>query len=638
MFYPTFLRCGIFLIPLKLFSHIQMAPVRKLRAIVQHPDTQEILFDNRDTPVSTHKAIIEAITLVLPRLPAIYVPSHHTLINWNSTDGRTKKVNYREFIWIGALDSEPFFTPKGGIDPPPNIEKIPNDDGFNFLEATDLDWAELLVSRSEGKFGLDRTGTWYRWLESTTRCWQQLSDKAAQVHVTKLIGAYIDLKEKTFPFPVPREYKTVKSRVEKVAFAYGLLPLMAESLLIPELTNGNVCPDWIPLSSGIKIKLPYGQIEPIQRDDYFVCVSPLNPACYLYLIDRTRVTEDFDRGELAELPPNNLPEPREAYVLIRDFFEALSMNRDGTTNPGLYNWHIITSLYMLSGRTHWECFYNFYGSGSNGKSTLISALAAILGSGMAVELSNDTLHKRSFNLGGSHHTAHLIPLVSARLAYQDEVEDGPLAETFIRQITGDTPIPMRACGGEQFSAKLFLKVALGTNFMVTFAKEHHMTRRLRARDPNCKFVAEPVEPCERLKRPTFREFLKSPEGSAHLLFFLTREAKRLELFGNTNDLSGNEPPIPVEVQLFSSILQNNSERSILNDHLETFLKIKYVPSTDDGLTSTEVLQAFRAWCSPKGINVDKLTASALGKMLYNKVPNSSKHNVTKYQIQAKVES
>ncbi len=94
--------------------------------------------------------------------------------------------------------------------------------------------------------------------------------------------------------------------------------------------------------------------------------------------------------------------------------------------------------YTLTGDVSEQALFFLYGTGANGKSTLINALMLALGD-YAKQAAPDLLVVKR----GSHPT-ELADLFGARLVASTEVEDGrKLAESLVKQITGGEPIRAR---------------------------------------------------------------------------------------------------------------------------------------------------------------------------------------------------
>jgi putative DNA primase/helicase len=97
--------------------------------------------------------------------------------------------------------------------------------------------------------------------------------------------------------------------------------------------------------------------------------------------------------------------------------------------------------YMLTGDTSEQCLIFLYGTGANGKSTLLNIGKALLGSGLCRQTPSETIMARPNRSGA---TPELASLAGARAVMTTEVEERSLlAESLIKQMTGGDPIPAR---------------------------------------------------------------------------------------------------------------------------------------------------------------------------------------------------
>jgi hypothetical protein len=101
--------------------------------------------------------------------------------------------------------------------------------------------------------------------------------------------------------------------------------------------------------------------------------------------------------------------------------------------------------YSLSGSTNEQALLVLKGAGANGKSTFLSVLRALLGEyALAADFA-------SFLAGPSTIRNDLARLSGARLVSASEPERGrPLAESLVKQLTGEDPVTARFLFGEFF--------------------------------------------------------------------------------------------------------------------------------------------------------------------------------------------
>ncbi len=115
--------------------------------------------------------------------------------------------------------------------------------------------------------------------------------------------------------------------------------------------------------------------------------------------------------------------------------------------------------YGLTGDTSEQCFFIHYGTGSNGKSTELNTVRAVLGADYAMHTPTDTvLIKRSDAIPND-----LARLRGSRFVTAIEAEAGRrMAESLVKQMTGGDPIAARFMRAEWFefvpTHKLYLAV------------------------------------------------------------------------------------------------------------------------------------------------------------------------------------
>lgn len=115
--------------------------------------------------------------------------------------------------------------------------------------------------------------------------------------------------------------------------------------------------------------------------------------------------------------------------------------------------------YALTGDTGERVIFVFWGSGGNGKSTLLEVLRAALGD-YALRTPTETLLAKKEG-GVPNDVARLR---GARLVTASETEDGKrFSEAFIKDLTGGDTISARFMRAEWFDFKPECKVFLGTN-------------------------------------------------------------------------------------------------------------------------------------------------------------------------------
>ena len=131
--------------------------------------------------------------------------------------------------------------------------------------------------------------------------------------------------------------------------------------------------------------------------------------------------------------------------------------------------------YSLSGSTNEQALLVLKGAGANGKSTFLSVLRALLGEyALAADFA-------SFLAGPSTIRNDLARLAGARLVSASEPERGrPLAESLVKQLTGEDPVTARFLFGEFFEFVPNFKLWLCVNKLPQIhSDDDALWRRLR---------------------------------------------------------------------------------------------------------------------------------------------------------------
>jgi putative DNA primase/helicase len=133
--------------------------------------------------------------------------------------------------------------------------------------------------------------------------------------------------------------------------------------------------------------------------------------------------------------------------------------------------------YCLTGSTREQCIFMLYGHGSNGKSTFLDTLRAVLGD-YVMHARAETFMRD--NRGGGIPN-DIAALRGARVVTASEPEQGEqLDESFIKEMTGDAAITARFMRGEFFTFAPRFKVLLATNHRpVIRGTDNGIWRRIR---------------------------------------------------------------------------------------------------------------------------------------------------------------
>lgn len=133
--------------------------------------------------------------------------------------------------------------------------------------------------------------------------------------------------------------------------------------------------------------------------------------------------------------------------------------------------------YILTGKTSDQKFYNFLGSGANGKSTLLHVLRGILGDYAAVVPASALIERRR----GDSASPELAKLRGIRFVITTEFnEDDVLNAARLKSLTGGEPISARNLYKRSFTYTPQFKIFIATNHPLNIQDQSHgMKRRIR---------------------------------------------------------------------------------------------------------------------------------------------------------------
>jgi putative DNA primase/helicase len=115
--------------------------------------------------------------------------------------------------------------------------------------------------------------------------------------------------------------------------------------------------------------------------------------------------------------------------------------------------------YALTGDVSEQCLFLLHGSGSNGKSTFLKTILAMLGKDYSTQAAPDVLIA-----GMNRHPTELADLAGKRLVASIEVEEGKrLAEALVKQLTGGDPLKARLMRQDFFQFEPSFKLFLAAN-------------------------------------------------------------------------------------------------------------------------------------------------------------------------------
>jgi putative DNA primase/helicase len=117
--------------------------------------------------------------------------------------------------------------------------------------------------------------------------------------------------------------------------------------------------------------------------------------------------------------------------------------------------------YILTGDTSEEHLFFLYGTGANGKSTLLNVLKALLGPQLCRQTPSETIMARHNRSGA---TPEVACLHGTRAVMTTEVDEGSLlSESLVKQMTGRDPVPARHLYGKPFEFVPWFKLMVAGN-------------------------------------------------------------------------------------------------------------------------------------------------------------------------------
>ena len=197
-----------------------------------------------------------------------------------------------------------------------------------------------------------------------------------------------------------------------------------------------------------------------------------------------------------------ITDPKKDHNHARDFFYKIF-----NENKDVYDYFQKVVGYCITGETEERTIFICYGVGSNGKSSVFELIKECIGK-FYTPVDKKVMIKDDSH-GGSH-TAHLIPLMKARLAtYSETDEKDTLNMALLKKLRGEEEISARRLYGEQFSFKPCSKYCIMTNLKPDFnINDQASIDSIRFIPFKARFVAKPKKN-EYLKDPHVVEALKT---------------------------------------------------------------------------------------------------------------------------------
>jgi len=303
---------------------------------------------------------------------------------------------------------------------------------------TDSGNAERWVRLHGDRFRFDASAG--RWLAWDGRRWVKDSGGAALLSTKDVARSW--LKDVESAVDSKRRVELVKhaNASESLGRREAMLVLAKSEAQImvtaPQLDSD----PWLLNVENGTIDLRSGQLRAHRREDLCTKLAPV-------VFDERAASPTFDAFLASSLPD----------VEVRGFVQRFL----GYSLTGVVREHVLPI---------------FYGSGGNGKGTLIEAVKAVLGE-YAQAVPAELLMQRK----GESHPTELATLLGLRLAFASETDRGAaLSEKTIKSLTGADTISARFMRQDFFNFEPTHKLVLQTNHKpVVKGTDHGVWRRLR---------------------------------------------------------------------------------------------------------------------------------------------------------------
>jgi putative DNA primase/helicase len=392
-----------------------------------------------------------------------------------------------------------------------------------------------------------------QWLVWDERRWKPDDGKAAMA-LAKLTARSLDLLVAQEPDEAKRKIfrKWATECERKHRLEAALFLAQSEPDMAIEMNELDADPLLLNVQNGT-LDLRTGVLRPHSREDYITKLAPVD-----YDPEATRPNFDSLLNRLFEKVPN-----------VRAYLQRIFG-------------------YSLTGLTNEQCFFIFYGMGSNGKSTILRAIFDLLGEYAKTTRPETFLAKQ----GDEGIRNDIAALAGARFVTSLESEQGKqFAEGLIKGVTGDEQVSARFMRKEFFSFLPQFKLFLGTNHKPTIkGTDHGIWRRVR-----CVPFLEVIDEKER-----DRSFGKKLQAeSSGILNWLLEGCLAWQRDGLGE---------PVEVVKATDAYREEQ------DLLGQFLDDECVVEKDGTCTKGELYIDYREWCSLNGQRYP-LTKTNFGRAL-----------------------
>jgi putative DNA primase/helicase len=327
----------------------------------------------------------------------------------------------------------------------------------------------------------------------------------------------------------------------------------------------------------------------LSKSEEGVPVSPDELDTNQWLLNCINGTIDLRTGELkshdkSDLITKAIPveyNPEAVCPIWIDFLEKI-MN---------WNYDLISFLqraigYSLTGKTSEQCLFLLYGVGSNGKSTFLNVISALLGD-YSQSASFDSFLVKKHNAVSND----LARMQGRRFISAVEAEgERKLAEVLIKQLTGGDTITARFLFGEFFEFLPQFKLWLAANHKPTIkGTDHAIWRRIKLIPFNVTITEDEID------RNLEEKLMEELPG---ILIWIVQGCLEWQKGGLQT---------PEEVKGATDDYRNEM------DEIGTFLAERCIMQPNIKVNPTDLYNAYKKWCEDTGEIV--LSQKAFGTRL-----------------------
>lgn len=338
----------------------------------------------------------------------------------------------------------------------------------------------------------------------------------------------------------------------------GMLKLAQSEPGIPVLPDEFDADPWLFNAANGTIDLRTGLLQEHRREDLLTCLSPV----------------PFD--------------PKAQYPEFEKFMYQIMNN-----NNALVEFLWMSLGYALSGDCREQCFWIFWGSGANGKGTLMNLISEIFGS-YWTNISTETILAKDSN--GNQIRSDLAQLDGPRLVTASEIDKGRrLSESLVKSLSGQDPITARKLYGDEFTfTPQFKMFVQSNNKPIIRDLTEGMWRRL-------KLVKFPMK-FEKKKDTELPEKLRAERSG--ILGWLVKGCLEWQRFGGLDE--------PEEV---SAAVQDYRDQM---DPLKEWMDEKCLIAPDLTATAGDLYGSYSDWAEHNLQKRERLTKRAFGLALGEK--------------------